>query len=836
MNALAIAFALLAWLSAGYLWQLQDRLGPHQQRVNVRFVEDVSVDARHTFEQQHGLQAGEERERGTWIYRLTDQSPGNIDALLRSPLVEDTSHIDRARLRVALDQPGLHPQVRELLEREWLPYGSWLLALVGVGLVWAARSSVAETPKALSAIAQRVQALTVRQEVVICVGLCVLFLAPILWDGPSDDEEAALGLFSSQIYYRDLLHGRWSYWLTNLGFGTPMPLGHRLDFHPVFALGSFISLRAALSAVWIVHVGVMAVYFRRLLAACGLSPFVRLAFFALYLFSFPSFFLFFTTDWVSCLVPWTLYPVLVYYVRDAVTGGAAARWWLTTIRLGVLFSVWVLNAHPGYLVPLFVVLAAYTVAAARPTLQVYGALATAGIFALAASAERIYFLVHEKGFFPAESLRLSQGGYRLSEYLVSLAPPFTQMSDGREPFVGTVVFGAAVAAPLFWRTADRHVRGCIIAFFVALAMSLTPVEYLAWTGLSGGWLFRDPMVFFGLLSAAAVAQSILRAPRDGVRRIALVLVAVQGLQQITVISLEARAHWPGNTRLEWYRHQGHPFGVAAAVVRASSRYGTRVYLSPSATDLSRGHLSSAGVHVMTDYALLGLDPVNVWFKNVSMDRIHPSLVLMHGMIQGQRAVIENATLLDVLGINLVVGMTAEGLAPAGLIRLERIDVNAKVGGVDLFANPDAWPKAVLLSPAARDTALPLIAQCGHTGALCHDYTALAHMRLPGDVALREVHDGYRVHLPPSDVPRLLFVSAFYRPEWVATAADERLTIEPIANAFIGVTVPRGIQDIQLAFRPRTRIALTWLSAASFVALLAALGTLAWRRRTASAFR
>jgi hypothetical protein len=246
-------------------------------------------------------------------------------------------------------------------------------------------------------------------------------------------------------------------------------------------------------------------------------------------------------------------------------------------------------------------------------------------------------------------------------------------------------------------------------------------------------------------------------------------------------------------------------------------------------------MSRAGVHAITDYALLGLNPVNAWFKNVAMDRIHPSWVLMHGIIRGQRSVIENATLLDVLGINVVVAMTDEGVAPKGLIRLERVRVDSEIE-MDIFANPDAWPEAVLLSPNAGAAPLPLVERCDHEAALCRDYTALAHTRLQEDVALREDGDGYRVHVPPSDAPRLLFVSAFYRPEWVATATDQSLTIEPIANAFIGVTVPPGIQDLQLAFRPRTRIALTWLSAVSLVALLVALGTLMWRQRAASAFR
>ena len=363
------------------------------------------------FETQHDLVEGEDQGTRTWTYLLTDQSAGNIREVLQSPLVEDTFHINPTKLRVELDLPEVPPWERELLQREWLPYGALLLGLIGVALAWTARHSavhwsrtaLAKLPAVLRAVDRRIDTLRARQEVLGYFVLCALFLFPMLRQGPTDDEELALGFFSGQVYYRDLLlHGRWSYWLNNVGFGTPMPLGHRLDFHPVFGLGSLISLRVAVSALWIVQIGVMAVFFRRLLVACGVAPGARLLFFGLYLFSLPRCCSSSPPTGSPRLVPWTLYPVLVYYLRDAVMGGVAKRWWLTTVRLALLFGVWVLDGHPGYLVPLLIVLAVYGVAVARPSLAVYGALAAAGGLAVAISAERIYFLVHEMSLFPKD--------------------------------------------------------------------------------------------------------------------------------------------------------------------------------------------------------------------------------------------------------------------------------------------------------------------------------------------------------------------------------------------------------------------------------------------------
>ena len=118
------------------------------------------------------------------------------------------------------------------------------------------------------------------------LGLAVL--APLLLCGPSDDEEVGLGVFSSQVFYRALFAGHWNFWSNDLGFGTPMPIGQRLDFHPAFALASLVSVWTALCALWIVQVAAMVVYLLRLEVASGIRPPLRTILLACYLFSMPT--------------------------------------------------------------------------------------------------------------------------------------------------------------------------------------------------------------------------------------------------------------------------------------------------------------------------------------------------------------------------------------------------------------------------------------------------------------------------------------------------------------------------------------------------------------------
>jgi uncharacterized membrane protein YfhO len=77
------------------------------------------------------------------------------------------------------------------------------------------------------------------------------------------------------------------------------------------------------------------------------------------------------------------------------------------------------------------------------------------------------------------------------------------------------------------------------------------------------------------------------------------------------------------------------------------------------------------------------------------------------------------------------------------------------------------------------------------------------------------------------------LSVLYRREWRATAAAEALRVVPLADAFVGVIVPPGVEEIELRFVPRVLIALSWFSGGIFTILLIGVGraetSRVWRR-------
>jgi hypothetical protein len=234
------------------------------------------------------------------------------------------------------------------------------------------------------------------------------------------------------------------------------------------------------------------------------------------------------------------------------------------------------------------------------------------------------------------------------------------------------------------------------------------------------------------------------------------------------------------------------------------------------------------VHAVTDLVFLGLNPVNGWFKSVSMDSFYPSPSLMHGYIAGQREVIENGTLLDVLGINMVLATVPEAPSGTDLVRIERVaDTTPELV---LLANPDAWPRAVLLQADADRVVLPVREGCSHQAALCRDYTRLADERLPDHVSLTSSDGRYVASMRSSDRERLLFISAMYRPEWQARTSAGQLAVEPIAGAFLGVRISPGVESVELEFVPRVRTALAWFSGLMLFLLLTAFLAVSWQSR------
>jgi len=79
---------------------LSSEPAPADVRINVRW-KPISGEERRGGESRYRLEGAEQIDGTTWAYALRDTSPGNIESLIRDPIVEDTHGLDRRRFAVA---------------------------------------------------------------------------------------------------------------------------------------------------------------------------------------------------------------------------------------------------------------------------------------------------------------------------------------------------------------------------------------------------------------------------------------------------------------------------------------------------------------------------------------------------------------------------------------------------------------------------------------------------------------------------------------------------------------------------------------------------------------
>ena len=128
--------------------------------VHVRWSAAVDAPTRAGLEEQFGLTGGTFDSGQTWLYFLTAPSAENIQALVQSPAVEDTHHIDRQQFLISPSAPQRGPYIGR--GPAWLPTGLQALTAalliggvvpLGVALAPAASPHLASVAMAAALVA-----------------------------------------------------------------------------------------------------------------------------------------------------------------------------------------------------------------------------------------------------------------------------------------------------------------------------------------------------------------------------------------------------------------------------------------------------------------------------------------------------------------------------------------------------------------------------------------------------------------------------------------------------------------------------------------------------------
>jgi hypothetical protein len=131
---------LVAWVLAAATYAALRVNFERAPVVHVRWAAAVDAPSRAGLEKQFGLTGGTFDSGQTWVYFLTSPTAENIQALVHSPAVEDTHHIDRQRFLVSTASPRRGPYIGR--GPAWLPAALGMLTNIFVvaGVVALARA------------------------------------------------------------------------------------------------------------------------------------------------------------------------------------------------------------------------------------------------------------------------------------------------------------------------------------------------------------------------------------------------------------------------------------------------------------------------------------------------------------------------------------------------------------------------------------------------------------------------------------------------------------------------------------------------------------------------
>ena len=113
--------AVLAWTLAAATSAIIRLTFERAPVVHVRWAESVDDRTRAELQQRFALTGAQHDAGRTWVYFLTSPSPDNIQALVESPAVEDTHHIDRLRFRMAQSAEHRGPYISTAAATRWVP-------------------------------------------------------------------------------------------------------------------------------------------------------------------------------------------------------------------------------------------------------------------------------------------------------------------------------------------------------------------------------------------------------------------------------------------------------------------------------------------------------------------------------------------------------------------------------------------------------------------------------------------------------------------------------------------------------------------------------------------
>jgi hypothetical protein len=655
------------------------------------------------------------------------------------------------------------------------------------------------------------------------------FSAPLILKGTPDAESYRLNIFSTLAFVRNLASGVDPWFVSEYGFGIPLPSSTWLVKYPPALPASMLGVDALYAAIWLGGALVFGYSLLRiLLLVTGGMRTVSFALMVTGLLSFSSIGPTYVDDWPDQFLGWALFPACIWGILQTLQASSVRQRIGSAAACACILGVFMGSAHHNDIVTFCsgMGIALALLLPRRP----WGVLAVglATVVALCSAADVLVPAAQgmaEGGVNPLVTPPEAVGDDLSVQSYCTFLLPYPACPPGdrqntrppyqRAPFFGLLVLvlaiGGAVGAFRSRSPAggmpNDIARMIGAAFAVYTVLTLMPSWVML--DLPRMWMYRDGQTVLALVCAGVALQALWTRFRTVLRPALALHVLQMCLVAAPLVSGVLRQ--PDGGRLFALARQEPLFfdGLRRAGINETSR----VMLTAGVERAVCCGLSSAGVQATNDFALVDIPVVNSWYRGGSTPKLGPaSIVGRYGAYETE--IVWNGNLehlssagLDVLGITHVLAYQEE----IDAWRMFQDRQFTRVGDIavpghrpiQVLRNDDAWGRAVLLDAAAsRD--LPERDGCLATTVSCRDFDLLrAHLdaRLEADaegstirIPLPDGHGGGRV---------LVTIAAGTRPR--AEVGGERRDVTLLMDTFPTVEVARGERELVLRLARTDRI-------------------------------
>lgn len=660
--------------------------------------------------------------------------------------------------------------------------------------------------------------LTLRYRILISGIFSLAIVWPYYFGFPIDSEDYRWAVATSLVFSQALRDGVYLLWSELFGFGMPMPFTQGTIFHPLIPLWAFMRTMWVVNIFYLSYFFVGSFYLFRILKRFQINRVVGTLTVITFLFSSTTLNYYLQDFWLTPLAVWMSTPVIVFYLLRLCGYFDEPFQFIDSLKLGLVVGLMICNGPLGYCSVQIIGYLIFLMFHWRTVFRNWDKVALASILVLGCVFAIVFHTYREMKLFDPHLERFAYGPFSIAANLESLVLSplfafFDKITPFRKPFYGAVFFAGTLIG-LF--SLPKKKNGPLLFSFILLFVFMCVDWRNILPVLSASWLFRDNVIFLGILIAAKYCQTLWNQFSTTKWKPYLVL-----LMTVQLVHIALPYFYLENLVLK--NHPQYHFlepGELEKFVKENMSKEGRLYYSNDYSHFVKvgynyaieiGSLSSRGIRLITSA-----------YKGFSQAKVYPDSLLMYGQIWGNKNIDSSIDAIRLLGIEFVVARqdeeVSDKLLPLGTVK----SVNPSPEHmVRVYKNPYPPQEAYALKPGQKfPDQIQKKEGCLEEGFLCADFSALKeYFDMNQRIVAKHHHGEIQLTRENKDL-QSIYLSSYFREGWTAlTETGTTVPVFEVMGTWIGFQWPKESQKIYLKYRPATIIAAHTISWIFFVGSL-----------------